>query len=75
MPHCNTYECIMNGSNSQEESDSRPLYLCPACLRKLCWNLQVEPVAYLERLRGFCQDNGLLEEAEWYRRALAALKR
>ena len=71
MPHCKTHECIMNGSNSQGESDSRPLYLCPVCLRKLCWNLQIEPAAYLERLRGFCQHNGLLEEAEWYRQALA----
>jgi archaemetzincin len=75
IPHCITHECIMNGSNSQKESDSRPLYLCPACLRKLCWNLQVEPAAYMQRLRGFCQHNGLLEEAEWYRRALGALKR
>ncbi len=70
MPHCTTHKCMMNGSNSQRESDGKPLYLCPICLRKLCWNLQVEPATYLERLRGFCIGNGLLEEAEWYRRGV-----
>ena len=37
----------MSGSNHQEERDARLLHLCPVCLRKLCWNLRVEPVPYL----------------------------
>ncbi len=51
MQHCTAFECNMNGSNNREESDRKPLHLCPVCLRKLCWNLQVEPVSYLEKLR------------------------
>ena len=43
MAHCTAYSCLMNGSNHQEEKDRRPMHLCPVCLRKLCWNLQVEP--------------------------------
>jgi archaemetzincin len=64
----------MNGSNHQEERDRRPLHLCPVCLRKLLWNLQAEPVPYLKRLGAFCRERGL-EEAGWYRAAVAALAR
>jgi archaemetzincin len=65
MHHCTAFRCLMNGSNHQEERDSRPLNPCPVCLRKLCWNLQVEPVAYLRRLGAFCRAQGF-EEAEWF---------
>jgi archaemetzincin len=75
MEHCTTYECSMNGSDSLEESDRKPLHLCPTCLRKVCWNLRVEPTAYLERLRRFCAANGLEDEREWYRRASEALRK
>jgi archaemetzincin len=73
MAHCTAYSCLMNGSNHQEEKDRRPMRPCPACLRKLCWNLQVEPVPYLTKLKTFCQQNGLDPESNWYERALAAL--
>jgi archaemetzincin len=73
MRHCTAYLCLMNGSNHQEEKDRRPIHLCPVCLRKLCWNLQVEPVPHLTRLKTFCQQNGLGAESVWYERAIAAL--
>jgi archaemetzincin len=73
MHHCTAFRCLMNGSNHQEERDRRPLHLCPVCLRKLCWNLQVEPVPYLTRLKAFCQEQGLGAEAHWYEKAVAAL--
>jgi archaemetzincin len=73
MHHCIAYRCLMNGSNHQEERDARPLYLCPVCLRKLCWNLQAEPIPYLTKLRAFCQTHGLDAEARWYEAAIAAL--
>lgn len=37
MYHCIFYECLMNGSNHQKESDQAPIWLCPVCLRKLSW--------------------------------------
>jgi hypothetical protein len=52
---------------------SRPLHLCPVCLRKLCWNLRVEPVPYLTKLKAFCEQNCLDAESRWYERAIAAL--
>jgi archaemetzincin len=71
--HCTAFRCLMNGSNHQGERDARPLHLCPVCLRKLCWNLGVEPVAYLTKLKAFCQRNGLDAESGWYERAIVTL--
>jgi hypothetical protein len=50
-----------------------PLHPCPVCLRKLCWNLRVDPVAYLTKLKAFCRQNGLDPESRWYEKAVAAL--
>jgi archaemetzincin len=74
MRHCTAFRCLMNGSNSLEEGDRQPLHPCPVCLRKLLWNLQAEPVPYLERLEAFLRGSGLDEEAEWYARAAWALR-
>lgn len=74
MQHCIAFQCNLNGVNHQAEGDSKPLHLCPVCLRKLCWNLQVDPNTYLARLRRFCQDNGLDDEAKWYAEAIQVLK-
>jgi archaemetzincin len=73
MAHCTAFRCLMNGSNHQAERDARPLYLCPVCLRKLCWNLQVEPAAYLRRLGAFHHGH-VLDGADWYTRATAAIE-
>ena len=73
--HCTAYRCLMNGSNHQEERDRRLLHLCPVCLRKLCWNLQAEPVAYLGKLKDFCQRHDLGPEKVWYERTLTTLKK
>lgn len=73
MQHCIALRCLMNGCNHQEERDQRPLHLCPVCLRKLCWNLQVQPIPYLTKLKAFCQAQGLAAEARWYEQALGAM--
>jgi archaemetzincin len=74
MEHCTAYRCLMNGFNSLQEQDRSPMYPCPVCLRKLLWNLQVEPVPYLKRVEEFCRQHGL-EEAVWYAEAVAALEK
>jgi archaemetzincin len=73
MRHCTAFRCLMNGSNHQGERDAKPLHLCPVCLWKLCWNLQVEPLPYLRKLEAFCQQNRLDPESRWYEGAIAAL--
>ena len=75
MQHCIVYECSMNGTNNLPEADTKPLHCCPVCLRKLCWNLQVEPVAYLGQLQAITQKLGLEDEAKWYGKAIGAMKK
>jgi archaemetzincin len=72
MYHCTAFRCLMNGSNNEKERDAAPLNPCPVCLRKLCWNLRVEPVAYLQRLAAFCRAQGFAE-VDWFTRAVALL--
>jgi archaemetzincin len=48
MHHCINAVCVMNGSNSLKESDSRPNRLCSECLQKLQWNLSLK---IMERTR------------------------
>lgn len=65
LPHCIEFECNMNGSNSLDESDRRPLVLCPPCLKKLQWNIGFDTLERCRRLLGFYREHGLGPEAEW----------
>lgn len=65
LMHCIRFECNMNGSNSLEESDSRPLPLCPACLRKLQWNRGFDVLERYRSLHAFYEKHGLTEEKRW----------
>ena len=74
MRHCTAHACLMNGCNHQEEQDRQSPTLCPVCLRKLCWNLQVEPISYLRRLAAFHRAHGL-SGSDWLESAAIALER
>jgi archaemetzincin len=62
LDHCEGAPCNMRGAACL----SGPLHLCPPCLRKLCWNRQVDLVPYLQRLRDFLGGWGFAEAAERY---------
>lgn len=49
--HCTNAICVMNGSNSMEESDSRPNRLCSVCLNKLSWNLKFNNFERFNKLK------------------------
>lgn len=51
--HCTHAVCVMNGSNSMDESDSRPNRLCTNCLKKLQWNLGFNVKQRLDSLVNF----------------------
>jgi archaemetzincin len=68
LMHCIDFECNMNGSNSLRESDSRPLPLCPKCLRKLQWNRGFDVLDRYRTLLGFYRREGLEDEAAWTER-------
>jgi hypothetical protein len=62
LDHCEGVPCNMRGSACL----SGPLHLCPPCLRKLCWNRQVDLLPYLRRLRDWLGRRGFAEAAGRY---------
>jgi archaemetzincin len=74
IEHCIKYECVMNGSNHREESDSHPLEFCPECLAKVCWITGADIKQRYKKLAGFCRRNSLTKEAELYDKSINVLK-
>ncbi len=74
MAHCIYYECVMCGSNHLEEADSRPLWLCPLCLAKLCHATGADPRKRFEELIVFAKEHELVDEEKFWRQSLGALQ-
>ncbi len=74
IKHCIAYECNMCGSNHRDESDRHPLHLCPECVAKVCWATGARPIERYNRLADFCEQHGLDDEAEFFRRSIATLE-
>jgi len=65
LAHCIYFKCVMNGSNHLQESDSRPLALCPVCLHKLQYSIGFDVISRYRRLVEFYRKVGFDHEAEW----------
>lgn len=65
LKHCIFFKCVLNGSNHLEESDSRPLHLCPVCFRKLQFSIGFDVVDRFRKLILFYQRAGFDDEAWW----------
>ncbi len=74
MLHCTAYECDMTGSNNREESDRRPLWLCPECMAKVCWATKTNPVQRYRKLAQLCREYGLTREAAFYEESAKTLE-
>lgn len=74
MQHCTLYECNMCGSNHREESDRRPLWLCPHCLAKVCHATGAAPAKRFEQLIALAKAQGLKAEQEFYEKSLGRVK-
>lgn len=74
LRHCIQYQCTMNGSNSLEESDRRPLALCPPCLAKLQWNIGFDVLDRYTKLCAFYGEHGLTREAEWVEKRMRRIE-
>jgi archaemetzincin len=72
LAHCIRWQCVMNGSNSLDESDRQPLRLCPGCLRKLQWNRGFDVEKRYERLVEFYAKTKLETPGAWVRARLSA---
>jgi archaemetzincin len=65
LEHCIFFRCIMNGSNQLNESDSRPMFFCPVCLRKLQNNTGFDVVDRYRSLLLFYEKIGFTDEVRW----------
>jgi archaemetzincin len=65
LAHCIFFRCILNGSNHLQESDSRPLFLCPVCLRKLQFSIGFDVLDRYDKLFNFYRKVGFDDEARW----------
>lgn len=74
LEHCIRYPCVQAGTNSIEETDRSPLWLCPDCLPKIAWVTQTDPRQRLSATRDFCKAHGLSEEAAFTDKNLQALE-
>ena len=59
LQHCINAKCVMNGSNSLEETDTQPNRLCAECLKKLYWNFRFDNKARLKALLEYFQQHAL----------------
>lgn len=73
LRHCVFYECLMNGSNHLAETDSRPMHLCPVCLRKLQLGAGFGLLSREMGLLKFYEKQPLKPEADWMRRRVMKL--
>jgi len=74
LHHCQQYDCVMNGTNSLAESDTRPIHLCPVCLRKLRWNIGFDMTDRYKGLHAYYAANGMTAEAAWVAKRLRQLR-
>jgi archaemetzincin len=65
LHHCLFFRCVMNGSNHLQESDARPLSLCPVCLRKLHFSIGFDVADRYRKLLWFYQKAGFDPETRW----------
>ncbi|CAF0717730.1 unnamed protein product [Brachionus calyciflorus] len=70
LEHCIYYRCIMNGSNTLEEDDKLPIYLCPVCLRKLHFLLNFDIEKRYLNLMEYCEKYEFKGEYNWYQNRL-----
>jgi archaemetzincin len=74
LAHCIYFKCVINGSNHLQESDSRPLSLCPVCLRKLQSSIRFDVAARYHRLQQFYSNVGFIFEQDWVTRRLKKIE-
>jgi archaemetzincin len=71
--HCIAWECNMCGSNHRAESDRHPLWMCPECVAKVCWAVQIDPKKRYLNLYKFCAKKKLNKAAVFFRKSFLTL--
>jgi archaemetzincin len=71
--HCVAYQCVMNGSNSLQESDSEPLEPCPADTAKFARFFGFDATARAAAVRDVYADAGFFDDAAFAAKEANAL--
>ena len=74
MRHCTKYECLMSGTNHLDETDRRPLDVCPECMAKIAWALGYDPVDRYKELAAFWAQEGRTDEQKQMLAKAAAIE-
>jgi len=72
--HCIYFKCLMNGSNHLDESDRRPMHLCPVDLRKLHYSIGFDITERYQKLLDFARAVHFDDEAQWLSRRLGRIE-
>jgi archaemetzincin len=75
LAHCIFFKCVLNGSNHLQESDSRPLRLCPVCLRKLQFSIGFDVTDRYSRLLRVYRKIGFDHESRWVAKRLKKISK
>jgi archaemetzincin len=72
--HCRTFRCVLNGCNSLTEQDDTPAQLCPLCMAKLAWRLDLKVRARYGGLAHLFHKAGYSELSSWYRKTFHRMR-
>jgi hypothetical protein len=75
LPVCHRYFCGLNLGYGLAELDTLPLEMCPGCLKKIRWNIGLDPLTHCEAVRQACSHLGLKDDADWYAKRIDQLRR
>lgn len=73
IKHCKQYKCLMNGSISLSEADSKPLWPCPQCFAKIAWFTQFNLINRMDSLDFFFETHSMKNESLFYKNSKAIL--
>ena len=74
LQHCIQFACVLNGSNSLDESDKKPSIICPECLAKLDIIFPTFTEKYFPASLQFYQKYQFKEEQQFCERVINELK-
>lgn len=75
MRHCTKYECLMSGTNNLNETDRRPIDVCPECLAKIGWAMNYDPAERYTKLAKFWREQNSPEEAQMFTKKAEAVRK
>lgn len=72
--HCVDYECLMNGSNHMDETDRKPVCLCPLDLLKVTQGMGIDEIYRFQKLADFWGEMGYKEHKDFYLECIKLLQ-